>query len=52
MATRTLQQVDLPIVPISVCEEAYENRTNDVVPGIHICAGYVEGGKDTCQGES
>ena len=49
--SEVLQQVDLPIVPISVCEQAYSNRTNDVDPELHICAGYVEGGKDACQGK-
>jgi len=49
-ASRTLQQVDLPIVPISVCENAYENLTNNVDPELHLCAGYLEGGRDACQG--
>ena len=48
--TPRLQEVDLPIVDIAVCEQAYQNRSNDVNPEIHICAGYEEGGKDACQG--
>lgn len=45
-----LQEVDVPIVSNSVCDNAYtrENITNQMV-----CAGYIgQGGRDSCQGDS
>ena len=45
-----LQKVDLPIIDINVCQHSYRNENKRVNPSIHLCAGYVQGGKDTCQG--
>ena len=45
-----LQEVDLPIIDVSVCKQSYRNEVEQVNPSIHLCAGYVQGGKDTCQG--
>lgn len=41
----TLQQVDLPIVAQAACNAVYGRITV-----LMICAGYVQGGKDSCQG--
>ncbi|XP_036619446.1 plasma kallikrein [Trichosurus vulpecula] len=45
----TLQKVKLPIVPIEECREKYiQHEITDQM----ICAGYKEGGKDACKGDS
>ena len=41
-----LQEVDLEIVATEVCQI----NTTGVTQNLHICAGYPEGGKDSCQG--
>ena len=41
-----LQQVELPIVPFSLCQQAY----NGINQNYHLCAGYEEGGRDICEG--
>jgi len=42
-----LQQVMVPIIDRDTCNQAewYDGRVDDSM----ICAGYAEGGKDTCQ---
>jgi len=45
---RTLQAVDLPTVPLRECQKRY----GDDVGEKHICAGYLEGGRDSCKGDS
>lgn len=44
----TLQQVTVPIISDSGCG-AYADRFN---PASQLCAGYLEGGKDACNGDS
>ncbi len=44
----TLQQVSLPIVSDETCREAYGDELTDNM----VCAGYAEGGKDSCSGDS
>ena len=51
-ASDTLREVDLPVVDDYVCEVAYSNINSQINSSIHICAGYVDGGKDACQGKS
>lgn len=41
----TLRAVDVPIMTDEKCREAYEDMIDDSM----ICAGYAEGGKDSCQ---
>lgn len=41
----TLRAVDVPIMTDEKCREAYE----DMIDESMICAGYAEGGKDSCQ---
>jgi trypsin len=43
-----LQQVELPIISNTTCSEAYSSEITDNM----ICAGYSEGGKDSCYGDS
>ncbi|KAM8902152.1 mannan-binding lectin serine protease 1 isoform 4-T4 [Lycaon pictus] len=55
--TRTLsdvlQYVKLPVVPYAECKTSYESRSgNYSVTENMFCAGYYEGGKDTCLGDS
>ncbi|XP_064482491.1 transmembrane protease serine 9-like [Ornithodoros turicata] len=46
-----LQKVDLPILPHAVCRDNYKD-VNDVRENTMICAGYKEGGKSVCMGDS
>ncbi|MEM7538532.1 MAG: serine protease [Chloroflexota bacterium] len=43
-----LQKVDVPIVSTETCNEAYGGEITDGM----ICAGFQEGGKDSCYGDS
>jgi secreted trypsin-like serine protease len=45
----TLQQVELPLVDDAVCANAFRP---DEVTDTMFCAGYAEGGKDACLGDS
>uniref|UniRef100_A0A8D2ISA5 Mannan binding lectin serine peptidase 1 n=2 Tax=Varanus komodoensis TaxID=61221 RepID=A0A8D2ISA5_VARKO len=48
-----LQYVKLPVVLHSECKRSYESRSgNYSVTENMFCAGYYEGGKDTCLGDS
>ena len=45
-----LQEVDLPVISNSDCEKMYERAGfREHIPHIFICAGYAEGGKDSCE---
>ena len=45
-----LQEVDLPIINNTECEAMYESAGfREHIPHIFICAGYREGGKDSCE---
>ncbi|TKS89884.1 Serine protease 27 [Collichthys lucidus] len=50
----TLQQVQVPIISQSSCQEMYQTDPSNQVDILYdmICAGYQEGGKDSCQGDS
>lgn len=50
----TLQQVMVPIISQSSCQEMYLTDPTKQVDILYdmICAGYQEGGKDSCQGDS
>ena len=50
VVSNDLMYVDLPIVNRDVCLKLLENIT-DLPPGM-FCAGYMEGMKDACQGDS
>ena len=43
-----LQQVELPVISNITCNEAYPSEITDNM----ICAGFAEGGKDSCYGDS
>jgi len=45
-----LQQVQMPLVTLDVCRQAYVG--NYTILDSHVCAGLLEGGKDTCFGDS
>ena len=49
-AADELQQVHVPIRTDEECKEAYENHKYKINEDIMFCAGYKEGGRDTCQG--
>ncbi|CAH0547760.1 unnamed protein product [Brassicogethes aeneus] len=46
-----LQMVQIPVADSRVCKEAYGNTSKHVSERM-ICAGYAEGGKDACFGDS
>ncbi|KAK5850780.1 hypothetical protein PBY51_001627 [Eleginops maclovinus] len=50
----TLQEVEVPIISQSSCQEMYETHPTEQVDILYdmICAGYETGGKDSCQGDS
>lgn len=50
----TLQEVLVPIISQSSCQEMYRTDPSEAVDILYdmICAGYQEGGKDACQGDS
>lgn len=55
-ASDILQEVEVPIVSTAECNANYSNGGgmfpfggNDQIGKAHLCAGYPEGGKDTCQ---
>ncbi|XP_023275782.1 prostasin-like [Seriola lalandi dorsalis] len=50
----TLQEVQVPIISQSSCQEMYQTNPTERVDILYdmICAGYQEGGKDSCQGDS
>jgi len=52
----TLQQVELPIVSNTTCIAAYDDWIPNNTPHSNfdgmICAGYAQGGKDSCSGDS
>ncbi len=52
--SETLQQVSMPIVGNETCEEAFDRYfgADTWVTDNMLCAGYEEGGKDTCSGDS
>ncbi|XP_008114763.2 serine protease 33 [Anolis carolinensis] len=62
--TRTLQELEVPILDVDHCDKMYHNDSNaesesDTVPKGYkliyddmICAGFPEGKKDSCQGDS
>lgn len=44
----TLQEVQVPIISQSSCQEMYRTEQVDILYDM-ICAGFQEGGKDSCQ---
>ncbi|XP_068973443.1 venom protease-like [Bombus flavifrons] len=42
-----LMEVQVPVISNAECKKAYSN-----IPDTEICAGYAEGGKDACTGDS
>ncbi len=49
----TMQQVDLPIIDIEECNRAYMEALGiEVATDVMLCAGYPEGGRDSCFGDS
>ncbi|GBL89637.1 Serine proteinase stubble [Araneus ventricosus] len=48
-----IQEVSLPIITNKQCESMYKQAGFvEDIPDIFICAGYVNGGKDSCEGDS
>lgn len=48
-ASRTLQEASVPVVSNETCREAY---SDEKISDNMLCAGYSEGGADTCGGDS
>ncbi|XP_044578715.1 serine proteinase stubble isoform X3 [Cotesia glomerata] len=48
-----LQEVPVPVINNSMCEGMYRNAGyNEHIPNIFICAGWRNGGFDSCEGDS
>jgi trypsin len=48
-----LQQLEVPIFPTDDCIRAYKEILNlDVAEGLMLCAGFPEGARDACRGDS
>ncbi|XP_063226143.1 trypsin-1-like [Bacillus rossius redtenbacheri] len=47
-ASNQLLQVQVDVISHAVCNQAYSNRITNTM----LCAGVMQGGKDTCQGDS
>ena len=48
-----LQVVRLPIIPNNQCQKMFHAAGHDkVIRNTFICAGYTDGGKDSCEGDS
>lgn len=50
---KTLQTVDVPILDSRTCEDWHKNKgINVIIYDEMMCAGYINGDKDSCQGDS
>ncbi|XP_047516539.1 serine proteinase stubble isoform X2 [Pieris napi] len=48
-----LQEVQVPIINNTACESMYQSAGyNEHIPNIFICAGWKNGGSDSCEGDS
>lgn len=47
-----LQDLRIPILPTDICKQTYKSIPKSYVDNRNICAGYLEGKKDSCQGDS
>ncbi|XP_035214384.1 flocculation protein FLO11-like [Stegodyphus dumicola] len=48
-----IQEVSLPVITNKLCESMYQDAGFvEDIPDIFICAGYADGGKDSCEGDS
>lgn len=53
MTSDLLQYVKLPVVPQDECQASYASRSLDYnITDNMFCAGFYEGGRDTCLGDS
>ncbi|CAH1738373.1 unnamed protein product [Aphis gossypii] len=48
----TLMEVQVPITSTKQCKDAYANEPAAVIDDRVLCAGFPEGGKDSCRGDS
>lgn len=44
-----LQKVELSIIDVDQCRRLYDDQDNYGIDDTQLCAGELEGGKDTCQ---
>ncbi|XP_067138000.1 transmembrane protease serine 9-like [Centruroides vittatus] len=47
-----LQIVEIPIISNEECQEWYDSMNDDIINENKLCAGYKDGGKNSCKGDS
>jgi len=52
VANDYLKTVDVKILPDEVCSKQFKTPLEKYNPKLMICAGYLQGGKDSCNGDS
>lgn len=51
MSSVTLQAARVPIIADNVCQKSYRGAGANITEGM-FCAGHMEGGSDSCSGDS
>lgn len=50
--TRWMREVDVPVVSRAMCTGDGAYKDSEIFEGINLCAGFSDGGRDSCSGDS